>query len=1177
MCAPPPAKAPSSASTCPRRRRTRPAAWGRRAALLACAAAALGAHGATLNLESTISRPLRYRPEGGDFVIENGAEYFNRPLYTNTAFRVDGGDRPEFSLFLPGRGGVLRLGVVAGGRGVWLDQAADIVSRYRPGSLLYEISDPLLGEGRLRIAALLPAAGQGLVLRVSYGGAPVRLVWAFGGSNGERGRRDGDIGTESEPVSRFFQLRPEYCRGNAVALRPHGFELSSPAALVRGLASPGAEFGAGDAGQWDASPERLLSALAHAGAQAPALPVAVGARAIGGRQPECMIALQRVPRAGDDRRELSTYLAVRAERGPAGAPATVAAPDLRPADLPALFAAAQARRKAIAEKIAVETPDPFVDAAAAALCVAADGVWDEATGTVQHGAVAWRSRLLGWRGPYANDEFGWHDRALRHFSYWAARQNTSPAPRRLPPPDASANLSRNEAALHSNGDISNSHYDMNLVYIDEVFRHLLWTGDLAFARRMWPVIERHLAWERRLFRRTFGPDHLPLYEGYCCIWASDDLEYEGGGAAHASAYNYYENVMAARLARRLGADPAPYEREARLIWKGMHQELWLPERGWFGEWKDLLGRQMVHESPALWTFYHTLDSAAATPREAWQMSRFIDTQIAHIPLRGPGMPEDGSYVLPTTNWMPYTWSTNNVVMAEVMHTALGYWQAGRADEAYRMFKGALLASMYAGLCPGNAGMTTTFDMARGESQRDFADGIGTSSRALVEGLFGVAPDALAGELRIRPGFPSAWDRARLRHPDFDFSYERQGLADRYRVAARFPRPMRLELELAARRDRVRSVTLNGAPVAWRPVEEAVGQPRIAIDADAAADFEIAVTWAGAAPAPPVGPARVARGGEFRLAAGGAVVTAVADPQHALGGQWTGEQAPLPVTGLSGQRTIFAFCRQGEMHWWAPVAFEVTAERAQPAAAEPAPAAPRYDTVDLAGLFNDRVTQIYRHDYLSPRSPYCSLAMPKQGIGTWCRPTAGAVIDDSGLRRAADAGHGRIALPSGVVFAVPGTGGAPNIAFVSQWDNFPREETVRLRGRAHGLHLLMAGSTNSMQSRCDNGEVVVAYADGSTQRLPLVNPVNWWPVEEDYWIDDFAFRRPEPIPVRIDLRDGRVRAPNPVSFAGQGRTVPGGAATALEIRLDPRKELRSFTVRALANEVVIGLMAATVER
>jgi hypothetical protein len=63
------------------------------------------------NFDGQTRRPLRYRPVGTDFVIENGVEFFNRPLYgTNTAFRVDAGDRPEFSLYLPGRGGNLRCG-----------------------------------------------------------------------------------------------------------------------------------------------------------------------------------------------------------------------------------------------------------------------------------------------------------------------------------------------------------------------------------------------------------------------------------------------------------------------------------------------------------------------------------------------------------------------------------------------------------------------------------------------------------------------------------------------------------------------------------------------------------------------------------------------------------------------------------------------------------------------------------------------------------------------------------------------------------------------------------------------------------------------------------------------------------------------------------------------------------
>ena len=126
-------------------------------------------------------------------------------------------------------------------------------------------------------------------------------------------------------------------------------------------------------------------------------------------------------------------------------------------------------------------------------------------------------------------------------------------------------------------------------------------------------------------------------------------------------------------------------------------------------------------------------------------------------------------------------------------------------------------------------------------------------------------------------------------------------------------------------------------------------------------------------------------------------------------------------------------------------------------------------------------------------------------------------------------------------------------------------------------LLMAGSTGPMQSQFDNGEIVVTYADDSTQKMPLRNPSNWWPIDQDYLTDDYAFRRDGPIPPRVDLRTGLVRILDSNDFKGKGGKVPGGAATVLEMPLDAAKELKSLTVRALANEVVLGLMAVTLER
>ncbi|HEX3101387.1 MAG TPA: hypothetical protein VHQ01_06345, partial [Pyrinomonadaceae bacterium] len=186
------------------------------------------------------------------------------------------------------------------------------------------------------------------------------------------------------------------------------------------------------------------------------------------------------------------------------------------------------------------------------------------------------------------------------------------------------------------------------------------------------------------------------------------------------------------------------------------------------------------------------------------------------------------------------------------------------------------------------------------------------------------------------------------------------------------------------------------------------------------------------------------------------------------------------------------------------------------------------------------------------------------------------VDDAGLRKVAGQNGGKLTFLPGVSFVTPGAD-IKNIAFVSQWDNFPREINIPLNGTASHIYLLMAGSTNQMQSRMDNGEVLVTYTDGTSTRLALNNPVNWWPIDQDYFIDDYAFRRPEPIPPRVDLKTGSVRYLDLESFKGKGGKVPGGAATVLDLPLDPKKEIRSMTVRAITNEVVIGLMSATLAR
>jgi hypothetical protein len=1193
------------------------------------------------NLQSNIERTLRYHPDGEDFVIENGSEFFNRPLYCcNSAFRVDGGDKPQFSFYCPGRGGNLRLGVRTSAGAKWLDDARDIRTRYRPGSLLYEIRDNAFNNGVVNISVLPLADAKGIVLRAALTNAtePIEFVWAFGGANGQRGSRSGDIGCEREPVSQYFQLRPDECRGNVFTIQSDGFVLRGNNNIaIFGHTPPDSGLSIADGRNWAS-----LGALMENARDTNEFPVLLG-------------KVELKPG-----REVFLELGDVSEHGPA---------DSNRADVAQIYSSAEEHRRSIAERVTVDTPDPFINCAMAAVNVAGDAIWDEEQGAYMHGAVAWRTKLLGWRGPYVADVLGWHDRARRHLSYWSGRQDTDPVPAEMPGPDPKVNLARNEPALHSNGDLSNSHYDMNLVYIDTLIRHFLWTGDVEFARQEWPVIERHMDWERRLFRRTFGPDNLPLYEAYAAIWASDNMGYNGGGVACTSAYNEFHNKMAAFIARLLiHEDPSPYVEEAVLIDRGMKKHLWLDDYGCLAESKDSLGLELAHPNAGLWAFYHSVDSEVLSTFEAWEMSRFVDTQIPHIPLRGKGIPSGVYYTLSTTSWMPYLWSLNNVVMAESAHTSLAYWQTGRPDEAFRLFKGCVLDSMYAGLCPGNLGMTTAFDVARREAQRDFGDAVGTVSRALIEGLFGVHPDALAGELRVQPGFPSNWIHASIHHPDFDFSFQRKSdgakVNDDYVIAARFAKPMTIQLQVPAVRCEIGRITINGQASRSRSVDKSVGQPRIEIDCAAAPRQDIKIEWKGAEPAlvklrgqprqeqsAPV----VAKGEKLELDAGAALVQSVFDTEHVLTNLETRAHDLAGTTsGMFGLRTLFVKLQQGDAVWWSPVsldirpALEVVSDVAQdqtglrfrvrnnttrtiddtavlgagderlqqhvhvPAMGESEqlvipgsrllpgtqtvsvdwPGGLRaegsvidwklhtsepLEPIHLEAAFNDRVTQIFSNKYISPRSPLCSLAMPAQGLGGWSDYRESFVVDDSGLRAVAARNEGRFTLPEGVPFATPTSVGGKNVIFTSQWNNYPNDVLVPLNGKAHHIYFLMAGSSGPMQSRLDDGEVVIAYKDGSTERLALNNPVNWWPIDQDCFIDDFSFRRPEPIPPRVDLKTGKVRVLDPETFKGLGGPVPGGAATVLDLPLNPGKELKSLTVRALANEVVIGLMAATLAR
>ena len=230
---------------------------------------------------------------------------------------------------------------------------------------------------------------------------------------------------------------------------------------------------------------------------------------------------------------------------------------------------------------------------------------------------------------------------------------------------------------------------------------------------------------------------------------------------------------------------------------------------------------------------------------------------------------------------------------------------------------------------------------------------------------------------------------------------------------------------------------------------------------------------------------------------------------------------------------------------------------------------------LKDTFFDVVADIFKNEYLSPRSPYTTLQLPTQGIGEWCHPLLTAEIDDSGLRSLVKDNMYKISL--GIPFRVMKEGN--NIAYTSLWDNYPDMVKVPLSGKASHAYLLLVGSTNHMQCRIANGIVRVYYTDGTSEVLELVNPDNWCPIEQDFYLDDFAFDAPRPRPYRFHLKTGIVSRDLGKALKLRGsadRRFEGGAGVMLDIPLDKNKTLKELTLETVANDVVIGLMSVTLQ-
>ena len=787
------------------------------------------------------------------------------------------------------------------------------------------------------------------------------------------------------------------------------------------------------------------------------------------------------------------------------------------------------RRKQAA--IEVHTPDKMLDLTIPSSVVAMDASWHK--NAFHHGTYAWHAPYMGWRNWYGPTVIGWHDRVRTAFGSHAARQVTESEGAEetvYEGPHQYYTLRNSTGFIPEILDGGKSiFYNMQEVGVDMFLHHLEWTGDLVAGEEMFDAIARVLDWEARIL----DPDGDGLYQNWLNTWVSDAHSYNGGGCTQSSAYNYRANAMMRKIAQRLDRDPQVFSSRADRILKALRERLWLPSKGVFAEYIDTVGHKLIHPSPELASIYHPIECGVVDPFEAYQMLRFTETD-----LRNERTVARGGRLVWSSNWFPQNYSSCGLYTCENIHLAWAYFQCGLTAKGVEILN-AIVDAYFLGYNPGMAAHCMT---AGGytEGAQDFSEISSMHLRLVVEGLFGVRFHLLDDWIEIAPNLPADWDHASLKVSDIALFYRRSGQQESLTVWCE--RPATRLLRLPLRGSRVNSVLLNGAPVEYQ-IEPGINRCCVVVESRQTGALHLQVNH-GEGEVPALGcPREVHPGDRLRIEARTGEMLESRDPSSALSDSpIDGRVLRAKVIGGAGAHTVFVRVRADEWDGWLPADFTVSG---QP---KPKPEEPRgaFHRVDISEHFNIPVTQIHSLEYRAPSPDGYSIRTRLNGRFGWDWNHMGyctVALNDDALRVCG----GIFRTPSGIPFSTPREG--PNAACVSVWDNFPEEFRIPLSGNATELAVLFIGVTNPMQSGVVNGRFAVQYGDGTSQEVSLVNPANF-----DDWLNAAVQQENETV-YWNDYNHAIVQ----------------------RIPLLPAKELRSLTVRAVANEVIIGILGVSLRR
>ena len=719
------------------------------------------------------------------------------------------------------------------------------------------------------------------------------------------------------------------------------------------------------------------------------------------------------------------------------------------------------------------------------------------------------------------------------------------------------------------------------------------TGNVTHEKLLRPALELHAEWALE----CFDADGDGLYHAYINTWPTDAVQFNGAGAPEESGYMYRTALALRDMARRANDTAAmrAHAATAAKIKDAFFAQLWLSDRGHPGAFKEEIGHQRVRPDAWLYSIFVPIEAGLLDQEQAAQALFYTEWALQRDPLPCPdGEGECGVRVW-TSNWVPSIWSVREFWPGDNYALALAYFKAGLPEGGYAVLRGNLLHDMYDFVSPGGLGASI--------GGMDFNDIVHPFARAIVEGLFGFEPDFPNGRVTVSPQFPPTWTNASIRTRHLALAY-RDDTANKVLTLTlqllQTQAGARLVVKVPVRSQSLSKVTLDGVPVDGNAlvtnISPGFGCAVVTITTPTPVTSATIMLYYNSADPETMSSSvfvDAAAGSEVTLAPpAGWQYYNMSDPQGVF------EVGSVSVTPTRVTGTVAATGHSEATHhmlfgYIKPVSVATPHATTLPRAlmykvnvtdrdAEAwlsnrtdvhMPAKSSWEYIDLSARLNANISLIYHPaapGYVSPRPPTCSARIGTDGYSAWTftygQGNHPPFPDLSGVKSLLNS-EGKLQTPGGALFdATHMMGAGHNIAFTSQWDNFPTSVTVPVSAQ-HGdvVWLLVAGSTNPMQTLLPNARIVFNFTDGSSEALELTPPKNFWCLSNyggdgarnyyDYEHDGHCLPSVPPRQVRL-----------------------GSNANAMVYSwniVGAQRELESITLETLSLEVVIGLCAVSV--